>query len=380
MIDRNLESEIMKYLSISPITALLGPRQCGKSTLARKIITDHPDAWIYLDLERPSDLRQLDDPELFFISAGEKIVCIDEIQLRPDIFPVIRSIVDEKNCNAQIFLLGSASPQLLKQGSESLAGRIMFLELTPFTLNEIPNAEYQDHLVKGGFPRSFLSDEETSYIWRQNFIRTFIERDLITLGTKLTSMQLQRLLTMCAHLQGQIFNISKISESLGISRSVINNWLDILIQTFMIRRLEPFEVNLKKRLVKSPKLYVRDSGLVNSLLELRNFQHILSHPGFGNIWEGYAIENILIANPNWNSSFYRTSQGAEIDLVLSSGSRIIAVECKATVAPKLTKGFWTAIEDIGAQSTWVIIPEGRRYSIRENVHVISLKEFLSEKL
>ena len=378
MIERLVEKNIIKYLSISPVTALLGPRQCGKSTLAKMIIEKKPADWIYLDLEKPSDLRKLDDPEFFFRTVGEKKVCIDEVQLRPDLFPVIRAIVDETGEDGRMLILGSASPQLLRQGSETLAGRIMFLELTPFIINELPTENYKHHLIKGGFPRSFLADEETSYLWRQNFIRTYIERDLISLGTKLTSRQIVRLITMCAHLQGQLLNTSKISESLGISRSIITKWLDILQQTFMLRLLEPWEKNAKKRLVKSPKLYIRDSGIVNNLLELKNFQHLLGHPSFGSIWEGYALENILSSNRQFKASFYRTSNGAEIDLLLSFGNQLIAVEFKASAAPKPSKGFWTAIDDLNPDSSWIVIPEGERYQLRENVHVISLEDFLDE--
>ncbi|MDA3958278.1 ATP-binding protein [Oceanispirochaeta sp.] len=377
MIERRLQAEVNRHIHSFPVVALSGPRQCGKSTLAKMIISHNPESWIYLDLERPSDLRKLDDPELFFKSTGSKQVCIDEVQLRPELFPVLRSIVDEKWCNGQILLLGSASPELLRQGSETLAGRISFLELTPFTVSEISEWEnYKDQLLKGGFPRSLLSDDDLSFLWRENFLKTYVERDLISLGFQLSSMQVIRLLKMCAHSQGQLFNTSKISESLGVSRATVNRWIDILQQTFMLRRLEPFESNIKKRLIKSPKLYIRDCGILHGLLEIRSFQNLLGHPVLGNSWEGYAIENILSENRKWQGSFYRTSQGAEIDLILSTGLRHIALEFKVSLAPKVSRGFWTALDDIKPESAWVIIPEGEKYPLRENVWVISLDDFL----
>lgn len=382
MLDRKLYKEIKLYLTSFPVVALLGPRQCGKSTLAKQVISLDKEEWIYLDLERPSDLSKLNDPEFFFKTIGGKRVCIDEVQLRPDLFPVLRSIVDEDNKKGKILLLGSASPELLRQGSETLAGRISFLELTPFQLLEINNEfNYKHHWLTGGFPRSALaSSEEVSFIWLEDFLRTYVERDLVTLGLRLSAFEVLRFLTMCAHSQGQLFNSSKFSESLGIARQTLNRWLDVLLQTFMVRKLLPYEKNVKKRLIKTPKVFIRDSGILHALLKISSMEELIGNPIFGSSWEGYALENILSKYSKWNHSFYRTSNGAELDLILSKGIKTIAIEFKTSLAPKVTKGFWNAIDDVQPDSSWIVIPEGDQYSLKKNINVVSLNDFLSIEL
>lgn len=377
MLDRSLMPTVSKYIGAFPVVALLGPRQCGKSTLAKEVIKKS-DEWIYLDLERPSDLRKLDDAEYFFNTIGEKRVCIDEVQLRPELFPVLRSIIDENRRAGMIFLLGSASPELLRQGSETLAGRISFLELTPFTLREVQdNISYRKHWCDGGFPPSSLEeDSELSFIWRQSFIRTFVERDIRALGVQLSPEQLIRLFTMCAHLQGQLFNVTNLSKALEISRPTINSILDILQNTFMLRKLEPYEANVKKRLVKKPKIYIRDSGILHTLLGIESIEELMGNPHFGNSWEGYCIENIITQHNGWKSYFYRTSHGAEMDLVLTRGMKTIAIEIKSSLAPNLTKGFYNAIDDIEPDKTFVVIPEGDSYELKGDITVISLSEFM----
>jgi len=358
--------------------ALLGARQCGKSTLAKALLENDPQ-WVYLDLERPSDLLKISDPELYFASIGTKRVCIDEVQLRPDLFPVLRSIVDADRRPGRILLLGSASPQLLQQGSESLAGRISFLELTPFTLSEIrETVSYKTHWLQGGFPQSTLStDTEISFIWREDFIRTFVERDILPRGVRIDAAQVRRVFGMCAHMQGQVFTLSKLCESVGVSRQTVVSLLALFEQTFLLRTVVPFESNLKKRMVKSPKIFVRDSGLLHALLGIETFSDLFGNPAFGNSWEGYALENILAENPRWNYFFYRTANGAEVDLVLTKGERKIAVEFKASSAPKTSKGLWAALDDIQPESTWIVVPEADRYLIKEKVSVISLESFLA---
>lgn len=378
MVDRKLSRQLATYLASFPVVALLGPRQCGKSTLAREFIGDNPE-WEYLDLERPSDLLKITDVELYFNSIGTKRVCIDEVQLRPDLFSALRSIIDADRREGRVLLLGSASPHLLQQGSESLAGRISFLELTPFTLSEVrKTVSYKTHWLQGGFPQSTLSmDPEISLIWREDFIRTFVERDVLPRGVRIDTSQVKRLFTMCAHLQGQMFNISKLCEAVGLNRQTVTSLLSVFEQTFLLRKVETFASNLKKRMVKAPKIVIRDSGLLHALLGIETFTDLLGNPIFGNSWEGYAIENIIAENPRWNYFFYRTSNGAEIDLVLVKGTRKIAIEFKATVAPKTCKGFWSALEDIQPESTWIIIPEGDQYTLKEGVTIISLEQFLS---
>ncbi len=340
MIKRVLIHKIEESLSYFKAVALLGPRQCGKSTLAREYISQQTD-WVYLDLERPSDIAKLDDPEAFFNSLQNKKICIDEVQLRPDLFSPLRSLLDQYNEAGKVLLLGSASPELLRQGSETLAGRIAFLELTPFTFNEVDKStNYRDHWTRGGFPLSTLAPSDSlSFQWRENFIRTFVERDLSTFGFQLNSQEVRRFITMCAHSHGQLFNMSKIGESLGVSRQTLTKWSYILEQCFILRKLVPHETNVKKRLIKSPKIYLRDSGLLHSLLNITNFQDLLGNPILGSSWEGYAIENIATVFPEWSLSFYRTSHGAEIDLVMQKGSYKIALEFKNSLAPKVSRDF-----------------------------------------
>lgn len=379
LVTRNAETVILKDLRNFPVVAILGPRQCGKSTLA-KMLKDRIEGFVYLDLESPSDLRKLDDPELFFEVNRLKTVCLDEIQLKPELFPVLRSIVDRTGRKGQILILGSASQSLIRQGSESLAGRISFMELTPFLVSEIealPGYSERDFWFRGGYPDSFLaSDNGVSVRWRENFLRSFIERDLPQLGVRVTAKNLRRLLTMCAHSQGQLFNSSKLAASLGVSYHTVRDYVDLFEQTYMIRTLLPYEVNLKKRIVKSPKVFIRDSGLLHTLLEIHDFNGLMGHPVFGASWEGFALENILGATGNWRSYFYRTSSGSEVDLILEHGKKRIAVEFKSSKAPTVTRGFWNAIEDLKIKEAWIIAPIEGMYPIKAGVNVSGLANFV----
>lgn len=378
-IRRHIEKELKEYFDIFPVVAILGPRQCGKSTLAKHIIGENAD-FIYLDLEKPSDLRKLEDPELFFQVNSSKKVCIDEIQLRPDIFPVLRGIIDEKRENGRILILGSASKDLLKQSSETLAGRIGYLELSPFIQTELlKHSKYEFNLLwlKGGFPDSYLQTSiKKSAVWRQSFIKTFIERDIPQLGLNIPTLTSRRFLTLCAHNQGQILNRSKLGASLGVSYHTIQNYLDFLEQIFVLRVLPPFEPNIKKRLIKSPKVYIRDSGILHSLLDIEDFNYLLGHPVFGASWEGFAIENILTILSEWEAFFYRTSSGNEIDLILKKGSRMVAVEFKATTTPSLTKGFYMAIDELEIKEVYVIAIVKETYPIKKGVMITNLEQFI----
>jgi predicted AAA+ superfamily ATPase len=383
-IPRGLAQTISERLRNSPVTALLGPRQCGKSTLARIIIARLPDS-LYLDLERPSDLNKLTDPETFFRLNQGKLICLDEIQRAPDIFSVMRSIIDAQAKNSQFLVLGSASPDLIRQSSESLAGRISYLELTPFLLPEIdhrPNA-MQRLWLRGGFPRSFLAaDDAASFTWRVDFIRTFLERDIPQLGFRLEARLLDRFWRMVAHVHGQLLNSSKLGESLGVSHHTVRSYVDIMEQTFILRVLPPYFANLKKRLVKSAKVFIRDTGLLHTLLDIKTDNDLLGHPVYGSSWEGFVIENVLAAMPDWRPSFYRTASGTEIDLVLERGRKKLAIECKVGSAPKLGKGFWNALHDLDIKEAWVIAPVEEPYPIQAGVIVSPLDHFLaqSEKL
>jgi predicted AAA+ superfamily ATPase len=378
-ISRSVEPLVLKDLHYFPVVAILGPRQCGKSTLA-KMLKDKIGPSIYLDLESPSDLRKLDDPELFFLTNKKTTVCLDEIQRRPELFPVLRSIVDRRPTKGQALLLGSASGNLLRQGSESLAGRISFIELTPFMVSEvakIPGYDLYEHWFRGGYPESFLAaDDEISNRWRNNFLRTFVERDIPQLGIHITSMNLQRLLTMLAHNQGQLLNSSKLAGSVGVSYHTIRDYIDIFEQTYIVRSLQPYNNNVKKRTIKSPKVYVRDSGLLHSLLDIDSFNNLLGHPVIGASWEGFCLETILSELRDWKGYFYRASTGSEIDLVLVKGRKQVAVEFKSSRAPTVTRGFWAALEDLDISEAWIVAPVDEPYLIKNNVTVCGPSEFV----
>jgi uncharacterized protein len=378
-IQRELISHLKKYLTIFPAVAILGPRQCGKSTLI-KSLSLHLDEVLYLDMQKESDLNKLVEPELFFESNSDKLICLDEIQLVPKLFSVLRSIIDSNRINGRFILLGSASQELIQQTSESLAGRIGMLHLSPFLINELDYLErfkLQEFWFRGGFPNSYLADnDENSTIWINNYVRTYIERDIPQLGFQIPALQLRRLLTMCAHNQGQQLNLSKLGESLGLTHPTIRRYIDLLEQTFIVRTIPPYEVNVKKRLVKSPKVFVRDSGILHQLLAIPNFNSLLGNPVFGSSWEGMVIENIIVNKSSWDYFFYRTATGDEIDLILKKGTKIIAIECKASDAPKVTKGFFRSLEVVKPDKTYIIAPTNDTYQIQENVTVIGLTNFL----
>lgn len=379
-IPRFLTQKISRKLQQNPAVAVIGPRQCGKTTLAKAIISNFEPS-VYLDLEKTSDLNKLQDPEAFLTFNADKLICLDEIHRLPDVFPLLRALIDADRRSGRFLLLGSASPALLKQSSESLAGRISYVELTPFVFTEIDDGEGQSTLrhlwLRGGYPLSYLAGEDfESLEWRNDLKRTLLERDIPQLGLNLPAARLDRLLRMCAHLQGQLLNSSKLSESLGISYHTVRSYIDTFEQTFLMRVLEPFSANIKKRLVKSPKIYIRDTGLLHALLDIETQNDLLGHPVYGPSWETFVIENILAVCPDWRASFYRTSAGAEIDLVLEKGSARIAVECKASTAPKLNRGFWNALDDLHIQKAWVAAPVKESYPIKNNIKVAPLRVIL----
>jgi uncharacterized protein len=381
-IERKVEAIVRQYLKIFPVVAVLGPRQCGKSTLVKTLASTWGDS-VYLDLQNDADLSKLDQPTYFFQSNVDKIICLDEIQLVPQLFSVLRSVVDKNRQNGKFILLGSASRDLIQQTSESLAGRIGMVYLAPFTINELNNLEgfnLNTFWLRGGFPDSYLAENDVfSKIWRDNFIKTFIERDIPQLGFQIPALQLKRLLTMCAHNQGQLLNYSKLGESLGLTHPTIKRYIDLLEQTFIVRTVLPYETNVKKRLIKSPKVFVRDSGLLHQLLVIDTFNDLLGNPVFGSSWEGVVVENVIVNMPDWSFYFYRTASGDELDLILEKGNQRIAIECKASTAPKVTKGFWRAIDVVKPQQTFVIIPTQVSYEIAPNVTVCGLDEFLNIK-
>ena len=381
LIDRKIETFVKENLSVFPAIVILGPRQCGKSTLA-KMLYQNSNAYLYLDLQNLDDLNKLREPMLFFQANQDVTICLDEIQLVPELFSVLRSEIDRHRRPGRFILLGSASQDLIQKTSESLAGRVGLIELTPFTIEEVEqniDFELNKFWLRGGYPDSYLaSSEQGSVLWRENFLRTYVERDIPQLGFQIPALQLRRLLTMCAHNQGQLFNSSKLGESLGVTYQTIRRYIDLMEQTFIIRSLPPFEKNIKKRLVKSPKIFVRDSGLLHRLLQVDNFNSLMGNPVFGSSWEGFVIENIISSLRDCKFSFYRSATGDELDLLIERGSRTIAVECKASSAPQVTKGFWRALETTKPDKTYIVSPVSASYPFKNDVEVCGLSDFLKK--
>ncbi len=379
-IHRDIEKFIHLNLQTFPAIVLLGSRQCGKSTLIKKISSKF-DSFLYLDLQNYEDLNRLTDINLFFKSNKEATICLDEIQLLPELFSFLRSEIDSNRKNGRFILLGSASQQLIQKTSESLAGRVGLINLTPFTFFELSkdsDFRLQNHWLRGGYPDSYLADNElASNLWRANFIRTYIERDISQLGIQIPALQLRRLLMMVCHSQGQVLNLSKLGESLGTSHTTIRRYIDLLEQTFIVRTLLPFELNIKKRLVKSPKVFIRDTGLLHQLMNVSDFNQLLGNPVLGASWEGYVIENITAKFFDYSAFFYRTASGDEMDLILEKGSERIAIECKVSSAPTLTKGFWNAIESIQPTKTFIVVPINTCYELKNNIWVTGLENILS---
>ena len=366
-------------MEIFPAVVVLGSRQCGKSTLVRMMAEGGMDM-LYLDLQNRRDLARLEEPELFFRANEEKTICLDEIQLIPNLFATLRSEIDRKRRPGRFILLGSASRELIQHTSETLAGRIGMIDLTPFLLCEINKEDGFDlnrYWFRGGYPDSYMSiDDESSVFWRENFIRTYVERDIPSFGYQITSRQMVRLLTMCAHVQGQLLNASKLGDSLDVTHQTIKRYLDILEQTYLLRTVPPYYANVKKRLVKSPKIYLRDSGILHQLLGLDDFNALLGHPVFGASWEGVVVENVCSIVNGADFSFYRSATGEEIDLIVQHKGRMTAIECKASAAPQLSAGFWKALGFLNPDATFVVTPFSDHYSLKNGVQVCGLTELL----
>jgi uncharacterized protein len=378
MIERRLKNQIEKSLSFFPAVGILGPRQAGKTTIAKEVLKSYPDS-IYLDLEYSPDRSKLEEPAFYLEQNKNKLICLDEIQRQPELFPELRSLIDRHRIPARFLILGSASVDLIKQSSETLAGRIGYHDLTPLTLSEVECSQMIHHWICGGFPTSFLApDVEFSTDWRENFIVTFLERDIVNLGFDLSSEQLRRFWTMLAHQHSGILNKRVYAEALGVSAPTVQRWLDLFEHTFMIRVLQPFSSNAKKRLVKSPKVYVRDTGILHQLLRLEGFDDVMGHTIAGVSWEGYAIENILSEMKGWEASYYRTKSGAELDLVLEKGGKRIGVEFKLSSAPKVERGTHIAREDLGMDLIHVITPSGEGDQISPHLRIDSPMTFLKK--
>lgn len=376
-ISRNKETYVKENLEVFPAVAILGPRQCGKSTLA-KMLAQQIQPFLYLDLQNREDLSKLQEPELFFRINRNATICLDEIQLIPNLFSILRSEIDAERRNGRFILLGSASRGLVQHTSESLAGRVGIVELTPFTISEINSQKSFDihrFWFRGGYPDSFLAASDSgSRLWTENFLKTYVERDINQFGLQISSRQVWRMLQMIAHIHGQIFNASKLGESMGVTHPTVKRYLDLLEETFVLRTLPPFEGNLKKRLIKSPKVYVRDSGILHRILQINDFNNLMGHPVFGPSWEGLVVENIISSIGDGRFSFFRTASGDEVDLIMQKGTQIIAIECKATTAPQITSSFRKTLELINPDQTLVIAPVQGQYPAGQGIIVSGLSE------
>ena len=373
---RFLEEAVQDSIQDNPVTAITGPRQCGKSTMARKIIQAIPGS-VYLDLQNPADLAKLTDPQYFFEMNRGRLICLDEIQRLPDLFPVVRSLVDQWGGNGHFLFLGSASRDLLRQSSESLAGRISFKELTPFLLSEIHSDQENDaYLLRGGFPRSLLARSDgSSFNWRQDFTGTFLERDLLQ-WSGFSTATMSRLWKMLAHLNGQTINYTSLGNALGVSSPTVRNYIDLLSGTFMVIPVLPYLTNLGKRLVKSPKIYLSDPGIVNALLDIQTGNQLLGHPGFGTLWETVILTQLRGHFAKAKISFYRTAQGSEVDFVWENFGKRIAIECKATLAPVLTRGNHQAIADIQPDESLIVCPVKQGWSLAPHIRVVNSSEMV----
>lgn len=385
MIPRRIESKVEAALSRQAAVVLIGPRQVGKTTLAIGM-AQHLKA-LYLDLEDRADREKLSDPVLFLSQYDDRLVILDEIHRIPELFQSLRGIIDKGRRSGKgkgrFLLLGSAAIDLLRQSGESLAGRIAYVDMGPFDILEV--GDHDDKVVslwcRGGYPDSYLaSDDEESLLIRRDFIRTYLERDVPMFGPRLPAETLERLWTMLAHNQGTLLNASKLAASLSVSAQTVTRYIDLLADLLLVRRLQPFHANLKKRLVKSPKVYVRDSGLLHALLDIPDHNMLCGHPVVGTSWEGFVIENLLSAAPTrTHASFFRTSAGAEIDLLLElPGGALWAIEIKLGSSPKCERGFHHAREDIRPDRSFVVYSGADRYAVSEGIEAISVRELAEE--
>ena len=380
---------LLKALQSMPVVALIGPRQVGKTTLALEVSKKTEKPVSYVDLESDADFNKLTDAEAYLRRFSGQLLIIDEVQRKPDLFRLLRVIVDERKRKGErsghFLLLGSASGALLQKSSESLAGRIRYMELTPFTVTELKENEkkvfdIEKLWLRGGFPDSYLaSDGQQSREWRRDFLGTYVERDIPSMGVGVTATRVKRFWKMLAHYHGNQINLSEFGRNLELSHTTIRNYLDLLTDFYMVRQLPPWAGNIKKRLVKTPKIYIRDTGILHSLLQLTDMDALLSHPVSGASWEGFVTENIINQlDERWEYNYYKTATQAEIDLVLHTpDNETWAIEIKRTSAPKPTRGFYEACNDVRATHKWIVNANKDRYPLPGEVEVIGLIEFLT---
>jgi predicted AAA+ superfamily ATPase len=368
---------IRSALRRSRVVALLGPRQCGKTTLARQFVS--PDSLNYFDLEDPQSLARLSQPDLA-LRPLKKLVVIDEIQRRPDLFPLLRVLADRKPLRARFLILGSASTDLLQQSSETLAGRLETVPLEGFRLADLGAKAQSRHWLRGGFPLAYTPRRESDSVsWRKQFLRTFLERDMPQLGVQIPALALWRFWNMVAHYHGQTWNAAELARALAVNESTVRRYLDLMAGVFMVRQLPPWFENLGKRQVRSPKVYVRDSGLLHSLLGITSQNDLENHPKVGASWEGYAVEEVLKSFRPDEAYYWGTYNGAELDLLLFKNGRRIGIECKRADAPSLTPSMRTALADLGLDHLYVLYPGSKAYSLGKKVDVVPLADFMNAK-
>jgi uncharacterized protein len=384
MIRRRIIKEINESLAYFPVVSIIGPRQVGKTTLAKQIIADFHIPSIYLDLERTSDIFKLDNAELFLSQHTDKLIVIDEVQLKKDLYPLLRSLVDDTNKPGQFLLLGSASPELIRHSSESLAGRIAYHQLHPIDMIEAPESISQNDLwLKGGFPKALLAQNETlAQQWMENFISTYLNRDLLQLGLNASPTVIRNLWSMMAHLNGQLLNATTIGKSMGLSTPTVKKYIDFLEEAFLLKSLHSFSWNMQKRLVKSPKIYLTDTGILHQLTGITDFISLAGNPIIGSSWESFVINQIIaLKKKRIDIYFYRTHHGAEVDIVFAKGLNVVATaEIKYSNSPQLTKGNFIAFDDLKAPMNYVITPSSDDYLIKDDVRVCSIKSFVSDYL
>ncbi len=369
-----LVEHVIDLLGSFPVVALIGPRQVGKTTTARQLIASYSGRAHFFDLESPRDLARLQDP-LLTLESLEGLVVLDEIQRLPDVFPVLRVLADRRGTPARFLVLGSASPELLRQSSETLAGRIAYHEVTGFSLEEIGARSWQRRWLRGGMPRAYLArDDAESHLWREQFLATFLERDLPQLGSRVPSEAMRRFWSMLAHLHGQVMNYSRLARSLDVSDATIRRYLDLLTSSFVVRRLQSWSENLGKRQVKAPKVYLADSGLLHALLGIVDVPSLQGHPVVGASWEGFAMDQVLSrVGARWRDChFWATHGGAELDLLIVSGGRRLGFEFKRTSAPSLTRSMKIAQEALRLDSLEVIYPGPHRFPLAQGIDAVPL--------
>lgn len=380
MLGRQLfKEEIFESVNFNPVTALLGPRQCGKTTIARMIAEEYPQS-VFFDLEDPTDFELFKSAPKALLQRHTGLIVIDEIQLIPELFPLLRVLADEPHSNRKFLILGSASPDLIRKSSESLAGRIGFVNLTGFRLNEIENHELERLWLRGGFPRSYLArSEKQSYNWRTNFTQTFLERDISLFGFTIPPVTLRRFWQMLAHYHGQIWNAAEFARSMGVSEPTVKRYLDILTGTFMVRQLQPWHENLKKRQVKAPKVYIRDSGILHSLLLLEK-DAILNHVKVGASWEGFVIEQIIQQANSRDFYYWRTHAGSELDLLVLKDGKRYGFEVKYSEVPKITKSMHLVIEDLNLDKLYIINKGSRALPMDDKIHLLPASQITTSHL